>query len=355
MRIERVVTSISWIPSEAITGSMKVPFQVGMAHYDAPLPDVIEDLEALRMADRFRFANELRAWIEVEDSPEGWGGRTLPARGTGARITKFGYSGGGHIGSTTLRLGAKEMTFAAVAYPTLQKEPEQRPDSVRFVQTSGGRTGAPAPRPVPHPPFFRIAAPTAWTTLSLTLYADGRSEFEATGASPFPRHWIYDNEGKLAAKTGLIDFKDWSKHAFGVRTPWGEEDAPALVTEVETALERELSYLIMRGGHKTQKRKVKKGRVLTEQGSPGDELYLLLDGVLQVDVDGNVLAELGPGAVLGERALLEGGRRTSTLRALTPCTVAVARAEDVNRASLEELSKGHRREEAAEANGEAGP
>src|SRR5947208_11912991 len=111
MRFERVVTSVSWIPSEAITGSMKVPFQVGLAHYDDPLPDHIEDLEALRLADRFRFANELRAWIEVEDAPEGWGGRTLPARGTGARNTKFGYSGGGHIGSTTLRLGAKEMTF----------------------------------------------------------------------------------------------------------------------------------------------------------------------------------------------------------------------------------------------------
>ena len=89
---------------------------------------------------------------------------------------------------------------------------------------------------------------------------------------------------------------------------------------------------------------VKAGKVLTEQGQAGDELYLLLDGVLQVDVDGNVLAELGPGAILGERALLEGGRRTATLRALTKCTVAVAAAENVNRAALEELAKTHRRE-----------
>ncbi|TMK53513.1 MAG: cyclic nucleotide-binding domain-containing protein [Actinobacteria bacterium] len=240
------------------------------------------------------------------------------------------------------------MTFAAAAYPTIQRDPEVGPNYVKFVQTAGGRTGAPAPRPVPHPPFFQISAPTAWTTLSLTIYSDGRSEFEATGASPFPRHWIYDHEGKLAAKSGLIDFKDWSKHAFGERTPWGAEDSPALVTAVETALERELSFLIMRAGKKPEKRKIKAGKSLTEQGQEGNELYLLLDGVLQVDVDGNVLAELAPGAILGERALLEGGRRTATLRALTKCTVAVAAAENVNRAALEELAKTHRREEPAD-------
>src|SRR5437588_10674261 len=125
---------------------------------------------------------------------------------------------------------------------------------------------------------------------------------------------MYDHDGKLAAKTGHIDFKDWSKHAFGERTPWGAEDSPALVTAVESALERELSFLIMRAGKKPEKRKVKAGKVLTEQGQAGDELYLLLDGVLQVDVDGNVLAELGTGAILGERALVERWRRTATLR-----------------------------------------
>jgi hypothetical protein len=201
------------------------------------------------------------------------------------------------------------------------------------------------PRAVPHPPFIKIEAPSAWTTLALTIHADGRSEHEVVGASPFPRHWIYDTEGKLAAKSGLIDFKDWSKHAFGQRTPWGEEDSPALVTAVETALERELSVKIMRGGKKPKRKKIKQGKTLTEQGKPGDEMFLLLDGVLSVEVDGEQLAELGPGAVVGERAILEGGTRTSTLRAVTPCTVAVARADDVDRAALEELASGHHRED----------
>ena len=46
-----------------------------------------------------------------------------------------------------------------------------------------------------------------------------------------------------------------------------------------------------------------------------------------------------------ERAMLEGGTRTATLRALTKCKVAVARADQVDRTALEELSRGHRREE----------
>ena len=48
MRIESSVTSLSWIPSEAVTGANKSVFEIGFTHYDDPPPDVIEDLEALR-------------------------------------------------------------------------------------------------------------------------------------------------------------------------------------------------------------------------------------------------------------------------------------------------------------------
>jgi hypothetical protein len=37
----------------------------------------------------------------------------------------------------------------------------------------------------------------------------------------------------------------------------------------------------------------------------GDQLFLLLDGVFAAEVDGNRLAELGAGWVVGERALLK--------------------------------------------------
>lgn len=337
MRISSSVTSISWIPSEAISGHMKLPFTLKIGHYDDPLPDVIDDLEALRDGDRFRFANVLSAWIEVED-------------GT---VVGWGYDGGGMIGATVANLGIASLTFPAVAYPDKMHEPEFGDGWVRFVQTAGGRTGAPMPRRVERPPYVQFAAPTAWTTLGLTLHLDGRAEFDLVGASPFPRHWIYDADGRLVLKTGFVDFKTWAAANFGEMSPWGDHDEEVRVTAVETALERQLSLTIMRGGARPTIRKVAQGDMVVEQGSEGDELFLLLDGVLGVEVDGEPIAEVGPGAVLGERALLEGGRRTSTLRAVTPVKIAAASAEQIDREALLELAEGHRREEQAANRDEA--
>ena len=73
-------------------------------------------------------------------------------------------------------------------------------------------------------------------------------------------------------------------------------------------------------------------------------MFLVLDGVLVSEVDGQPLAEYGPGAILGERAVLEGGVRTSTLRAVTKCRVAVAHGDQLDRKVLEEISHGHRHE-----------
>ncbi len=86
--------------------------------------------------------------------------------------------------------------------------------------------------------------------------------------------------------------------------------------------------------------------MLVHQGEPGADIYLLLDGVLRVERGGERLAEYGPGAMLGERAHLEGGTRTSTLVAVTACRVAAVDAGQLDRSALEELSGGHRREDA---------
>jgi hypothetical protein len=328
MRIESSVTAISWIPSEAIQGLPKIPFQLGIGHYDEPPPDRLEegDLGRLRDADRFREANQLKAWIEVEDG----------------RIDAHGYAGEGHVGSTTFRLGRKEMTVPGVAFATLQPDPEVSGEAVRFVQTVGGRAGFPAPRIVTGKPFFRIESATAWTTLALTIRADGSSDHELVGASPFPRHWIYDREGELVQKAGTIDFKTWYRHAHGGHTPWGDEDSDAFVTEAESALERQLSGELMQSGGALKRRSLEPGETLVEQDEAGDELYLLLDGVLAVEVDGTEVAEIGPGAILGERAVLEGGKRMATLQARTRCRVGVVPADLIDRAAMEELAAGRR-------------
>ena len=56
-------------------------------------------------------------------------------------------------------------------------------------------------------------------------------------------------------------------------------------------------------------------------------------------------AQVGPGAIVGERAVLEGGERTATLRAATPGRVAMIPPEDVDESALTELARAHRAEQ----------
>jgi len=329
MRVTSSVTSVSWIPSEAVTGSLKVFFVLGVDVWDPPPPVAIDDIAHLVSQGRIRIVNNLRAWIDVVDGA----------------ITDAGYDGHGYLGSTTLRFGMVQTTLSNVAFPDVQLEPEVGDGWVRFVQTAGGRTSAPAPRRVNRPPYVQITAPTAWTTLALTIHTDGSAQHALVGASPFPRHWIYDDSGTLVAKSGFMNFRSWAGDNFGDWSPWGGRDQAAVIADAESALERQLSTIIMRRGARPRIKKLKQGATMTEQDAPGLELYLVLDGTLIAEVDGKPVAEIGPGAIVGERALLEEGTRTATTRATTTCKVAVAQADQLDRDALTELSAGHRREE----------
>jgi hypothetical protein len=328
-RHESSVTAISWIPSEAIEGLSKLPFELGVTHYDEPPPDRITDLEELRTSDRFREANELRAFVDVEDG----------------RIVGQGYLGKGHIGATTVRVGPAAVRFPAVHLPDIQQDAEVTDTSARFVQTVGGRMGLPTPRPVPRKPYAQFWPSIAWTTLELTINSDGTSSHALVGASPFPRHWVYDKDGKLVQKSGVVDFKTWFNDSFGVHTPWGAYDSAAVVTSVESALERQLSGLIMHGGAKPSIRMIEPGTELCTQGDADTQVYLILDGMFVVEVDGREVAEIGPGAVVGERAALSGGTRTATLRATTRARVAEASPDLLEPLALDGLAAMHRREE----------
>jgi Cyclic nucleotide-binding domain len=329
VRHESSVTAVSWIPSEAIEGLSKIPFELGVTHYDQPPPDQLVDLEELRTSDRFREANELRAFIDVE----------------GGQIVDQGYLGGGHIGATTVRIGPAAIRFPALHMPDIQHEPVIGADSVRFVQTVGGRMGLPTPRPVARKPYVQFWPSLAWTTLELTIGIDGSASHRLVGASPFPRHWIYDDQGRLVQKTGLVDFTTWFNRSFGDHTPWGATDSPAVVSAVESEVERQLSAAIMHAGAKPKIRVVEAGEMLVMQGEAATEVYLILDGMFLVEIDGVEVGEIGPGAVVGERAALEGGVRTATLRATTKGRVAEASPDLLNATELEAVAGGHRREE----------
>jgi MFS family permease len=59
---------------------------------------------------------------------------------------------------------------------------------------------------------------------------------------------------------------------------------------------------------------------LMKQGDPGDRFIVIATGEIDVIVDGNVIHRLGPGAGVGEIALLRRSPRTATVRAVTDVT-----------------------------------
>jgi hypothetical protein len=323
MRIESSVTSVSWIPKGATEGFNRLTFGLlRVAHFDPPPPDVLGDPDELLATTPVRFVNRLEAWIEVQDG----------------RVVDAGQGGGGRSGRTRVGYGPASIAFASAPMPELRPEPEVGDGWVRFTQTAGGVVGIPTPRRVRHPPYVQITPSIPWTTLALTIHADGTVEQRLTGASSFPRHWVYDHAGRLVAKSGFIDYDTWWREAFGTHTPWGDEESAPIVTAVESALERQLSVAVIDA--RPRFRRLQAGRTLIRQGEQGQELFLLFDGVLQVEVDGEPVTQVGPGAILGEMALLQDGRRTATLRAVTPCRVAVVPRDQIDRAALEEIARG---------------
>jgi hypothetical protein len=122
MRIESWVTSLSWIPQGAVEGFNRLSFGLRIADFDPPPPEVLGDLDELAATDRFRFANRLEAWIEVQD------GRIVDAgrRGGGPRQHS---QGGLRVGQHRLRPDRPARAAA---------RPEIGPTWARFAQTAGG-------------------------------------------------------------------------------------------------------------------------------------------------------------------------------------------------------------------------
>jgi hypothetical protein len=313
LRYEATATCLSWIPPTAVEGVFSLPFGLGIAHYDQPPPDELPDVEALLAADAIRFANQLRGWIEIEDG----------------RIVSHGMSGEGRLGSTTMRLRSRRLTFAGVALPDQIPRPQVHRDRVVFVQTSGGHTGAPVPRHVDRPPFWRLAAPVAWTTIMLTLRADGTSTARLAAASPFPRHYLYDSAGRLTHKSALIRYKDWIRRsAHG--DPWAGTGAPVPVTAVRGPAERSLgNAMLVSEGYRQHS--LPEGRLLSERPIAGSEVHLLLDGLLVIEIDGQPLVEVGPGAIFDPSMRTAYSKEHVRVRARTPSRLAVlsrARLDD---------------------------
>jgi len=328
VRIERSATSVSWIPSNSLPPILKIPFEKRFMHYDPPPPLKLTDLEGMRQRGEFRFANHLGAWIDVESG----------------QITGAGYSGGLIMGVTPFTAGPIRLMLPTKRNPEIRHEPQVVRDEVTFVQTAGNRPGFSVMRPSVHWPFILTRPFTIWTTIELTVKADGSCRQRLVGASPFPRHWLYDDQGQLVEKAALTRPRIWLRSVFGTHTPWGGEDEAPVVAPPESELERALSEQIMHPDRRPTVRSLRAGDYLFRQAERSTSVALVLDGNFEVSVDDEIVGSVGPGTVVGERAVLEAGERTAGLRAVTDARVAEVPAEDLSAELLGQLSLGHRRE-----------
>ena len=54
------------------------------------------------------------------------------------------------------------------------------------------------------------------------------------------------------------------------------------------------------------------GQVIFQAGEPGDCMYVVMEGQVELSVRGQVLERLGPGDVLGEMALIDSAPRSAS-------------------------------------------
>ena len=61
------------------------------------------------------------------------------------------------------------------------------------------------------------------------------------------------------------------------------------------------------------------GQVIFKEGEVGQIMYVVLEGTVQLKVNGQLVETLGPGGALGEMALLDSTPRSATATAETDC------------------------------------
>jgi CRP-like cAMP-binding protein len=66
-----------------------------------------------------------------------------------------------------------------------------------------------------------------------------------------------------------------------------------------------------------------KGKVLTRQGDPGQECFVIAEGKAKATMRGKGTAMLGPGSFFGEMSLLDQGPRSATVTAETDMRLLV--------------------------------
>jgi len=66
----------------------------------------------------------------------------------------------------------------------------------------------------------------------------------------------------------------------------------------------------------------KAGTTIFTEGTPGDVMYVVLDGEVEVSVGGKVIEVMKPGDLFGEMALIDFSPRSATALAKSDCRLA---------------------------------
>jgi CRP-like cAMP-binding protein len=71
------------------------------------------------------------------------------------------------------------------------------------------------------------------------------------------------------------------------------------------------------------------------EDTPADKAYIILSGTVSVRRDGEEVAQLGPGEIVGEAAILNRSLRTASIVALTPLELIHLSADTLVRLNVE--------------------
>ena len=338
MRVQATATTMSWIPSDIVGGALRKGFDVGLSHYDPPPPDRLApgEVHELSAADRFRFGNLLTAWAEVAD------GRIVDAG--------YGEDAGLVIGITG---GAGRPAAGDVpGRPAAHDPARPRADRRRRRPAGADRRG-------PH----RRTAAASGAPPALRAVVGARGVDHAGRDAP-PRRQQLDRAARgepVPAALGLRLVRGTGRPQRGHR-PEGlgqrvlrRPDAvgrPGLTRAGRRRRHGPRAAALERHHARRPSRdpQARAGRRAHPAGRAGRTSSTSSSTACSTSTStAPRSARSVPGAVLGERALLEDRVRTSTLTAATRAVVAVAPEDAVDLERLAELSAGHRREETGEA------
>ncbi|PQO32053.1 hypothetical protein DTL21_17580 [Bremerella cremea] len=146
------------------------------------------------------------------------------------------------------------------------------------------------------------------------------------------RHFKFAGLGKLASLGGrraIAEVFGFTFSGFFAWLMWRAiyvEKMPGLDRKIRVFIDwmkdiflpRDITQLNVHDEQQVRREHLAAGQTLFHQGDFGDRLYFVVDGEVEVEVDGNVIATTGKGDVIGEMALLAHKARSATVRAVQP-------------------------------------